>query len=112
MGIQFTASNLLPSQVHGDQFSLSKTHGNHFGPEQTAPEGQKSFGQLIFDSINEVNMDQQAAHDLSVQAVANPDSVEAHDVTIAMAKANMSLSITKSVMDKVVQAYKDITTLR
>ncbi len=112
MGIQFAAHYLPPSQVKGDQFTLSKTHQRHLGPSQTAPEGQASFGEMLFDSLHRVNADQQAAHELSIQAVAAPDSVDAHDVTIAMAKANMSLSITKNVLDRVVQAYRDITTLR
>jgi len=42
----------------------------------------------------------------------DPDSVDAHDVTIAMAKANMSLNITRTVLDRVVRAWKDIINTR
>lgn len=113
MSIQFSGNFLSPAQVSGDQFALYKTHGSHVGNEGlSAPEGQKSFGQMLFDSLEGVNQEQQFAHDISVQAVADPDSVDPHDVTIAMAKANLSLSITKNVVDRVVQAYQDITTLR
>ena len=34
--------------------------------------------------------------------LVDPDSVDAHDVTIAMAKANLSLNITRTVLDRVV----------
>jgi flagellar hook-basal body complex protein FliE len=112
MSIQFTSNLLDPSQVYGDAFYLKTTDPGHLGGEQVLPEGQMSFGQMLFDALGSVNEDQQYANNLSVQAVVNPDSVDAHDVTIAMAKANLSLSITKNVLDRVVQAYKDITTLR
>jgi flagellar hook-basal body complex protein FliE len=38
--------------------------------------------------------------------------VDTHDVTIAAAKANLSLSITKNVVDRVIQGYREISTLR
>ncbi|MGI9255987.1 MAG: flagellar hook-basal body complex protein FliE [Salinispira sp.] len=113
MNIQFTAHHLMPSEVRGDIFTLKTTDPDHIkNTASIVPEGQKSFGQMLFDTISEVNADQQFAHDISTQSIVNPDSVEAHDVTIALAKANLSLSITKNVVDRVVQAYRDITTLR
>jgi flagellar hook-basal body complex protein FliE len=64
------------------------------------------------DSLTRVS-DLQKQHDqLSVQAVVNPDSVDPHDVTIAAAKANLSLSITKAVVDRALQAYQKISNLR
>ena len=113
MNIQFTANYLTSAEASGDIFSLKATHPAHVrNREAQPPEGQKSFGQLFFDAINEVNNDQQIAHNISIQAASNPDSVEPHDVTIAMAKANLSLSISKNIVDRVVQAYREITTLR
>jgi flagellar hook-basal body complex protein FliE len=44
--------------------------------------------------------------------LVDPDSVDAHDVTIAMAKANMSLNITRTVLDRVVRGWKDIINTR
>ena len=40
--------------------------------------------------------------------MTNPDAVDPHDVTIAMAKANMSLNITRTVLDRVVRAWRDL----
>ncbi|MFP4484048.1 MAG: flagellar hook-basal body complex protein FliE [Spirochaetota bacterium] len=70
------------------------------------------FNRMLFDSLNEVNGYQQEHENLSVQSIINPDSVDPHDVTLAAAKANLSLSITKSVVDRVLQAYREITNLR
>ena len=111
MDIQFNRGNGI--QADGDLFALAGTHAKHIlGGEGAPPAGQKSFGQMLFDAIGTVNNDQQFAHDISIQAVSDPNSIEPHDVTIAMAQANLSLSITKNVIDRVIQAYRDITTLR
>jgi len=64
------------------------------------------------DSLNSVNSMQQTSEALSIQAVIDPESVNAHDVTIAAAKASMSLSITKNVVDRVIQAYREIQSVR
>lgn len=112
MSIQFTTRFLDSSQVNGDHFALKTTNPKHVGGGSLTPDGQKSFGQMLFDAVSSVNDDLNTANDLSVQSVVNPDSVDAHDVTIAMAQANLSLSLTKNVLDAVVQAYTDITNLR
>ena len=62
--------------------------------------------------MNAANADQMNSQDLFVKMITEPDSVEVHDVTIAMAKANMSLQMTKSIVDGAVKAYKDIINMR
>ncbi len=71
-----------------------------------------NFGDMLFDSLQGVSNLEQEHGSLAVQAVLNPEEVDAHDVTIAAAQANMALSITKNVVDQVIQAYRDITNLR
>ena len=44
--------------------------------------------------------------------ITHPDEVEPHDVTIAMAQAEMSLNLTKAIVDRAVKAYNDITAMR
>jgi flagellar hook-basal body complex protein FliE len=66
----------------------------------------------LIGSLNDVNAQQMSHEQLSIQAIVDPDSVEPHDLTIAAAKASTSLSITKNVVDRVIQAYRDITNLR
>ena len=106
---------LSATQVTGNIFEMARTdprhlHGQSFGPAPAAT--SRSFGNLLLDSINSVNSMQQTSEALSVQAVIDPDSVDAHDVTIAAAKASMSLSITKNVVDRVIQAYREIQNVR
>ena len=44
--------------------------------------------------------------------IIDPESVDPHDVTIAMAKANTALALTKAVVDKSLRAYKEIISIR
>lgn len=101
------------SMVRGEQISLVTTHPGHLGKADAAGEGlPKSFGQMLFDSIDEISLQQTEAENLQLLAVTNPDLVNPETVTIAMAKAELSLSLAKKVMDEMIQAYKDITNLR
>jgi len=101
------------SMVKGNLVTLEVSHPKHFGSTQRPSEElPRSFGQLLFDSLNEVSGLQNEASRISVEAIINPDTVAPHDVTIAMAKANMSLNIARNVMDRVIQGYKDLTNLR
>jgi flagellar hook-basal body complex protein FliE len=67
---------------------------------------------MVMDELNTVNNLQLKSDELSRRLVTDPDSVDVHDVTIALAEANMALNITKSVVDRVIRAYRDIITAR
>jgi len=73
---------------------------------------ESSFADLVRKGLNEANQSQIESSDLFVKMITDPDSVEVHDVSIAMAKANMSLQMTKSIIDGAVKAYKDIINMR
>ena len=113
-GTGIRQSFLGPEQARGDQFVLSRTHPTHRSGrgEATQSAGSSDFGQALMSSLNDVNSAQQEHERLTVQSVIDPESVNAHDVTIASAKANMTLNITRNVVDRVIQAYRSITTLR
>ena len=103
-----------PEQATGDLFRLARTDSRHVAGAGDAPRQQepKTFDDMLMSSLSDVSQMQKDHANLSMQSVINPDSVDAHDVSIAAAKANLSLSITKSVVDRVIQGYRDITTLR
>jgi flagellar hook-basal body complex protein FliE len=106
---------LSATQVTGHIFEMARTDPRHlsgqsFGPAPAST--SQNFGTLLMDSLNSVNSMQQTSEALSVQAVIDPESVNTHDVTIAAAKASMSLSITKNVVDRVIQAYREIQNVR
>jgi len=100
--------------------------GNHVSMATTSPlhmkavknsdpqeiPSESSFADLVRKGLNEANQNQIESSDLFVKMITDPDSVEVHDVSIAMAKANMSLQMTKSIIDGAVRAYKDIINMR
>jgi flagellar hook-basal body complex protein FliE len=109
-----------------DTFKLLRTSPYHIGsspvtkPGTTAATAESAgvktssgtFENYLLDAVNYVNGKQQASDAVAQQIITDPDSVDVHDVTIAMAEANMSLSIAQSVIDRIVNAWNDITTTR
>jgi flagellar hook-basal body complex protein FliE len=104
------------TQVTGQVIELARTNPRHIAGQSAAQAAStpaaQNFGNLLLDSLNSVNQMQQTSEALSIQAVVDPDSVNTHDVTIAAAKASMSLSLTKNVVDRVIQAYREIQNVR
>lgn len=100
----------------GDQMDLARSEEGHFDLAGVlSPLGQKpepTFQDAMLLALNGVNEDQLASSSAIEQMLVDPESIEAHDVTIAMAKANLSLNITRTVLDRVVRAWKDLINTR
>ena len=108
---------LSNKQVTGHKVPLTRTDPRHIsGSRSRAPgaeaSGEGGFGRVLMNGLNSVNGLQQESLKLSQQMITDPDSVDAHDVTITLAEANMALNITKAVVDRVIRAYRDITSAR
>ena len=71
-----------------------------------------SFEQTLLKAFDSMNQKQQKTDALSQQMIIDPESVDVHDVTIAMAEANLSLKIAQTVMDRVIKGWNEITTNR
>jgi flagellar hook-basal body complex protein FliE len=71
-----------------------------------------SFEQTLLQAFDEMNTKQIRTDELAQQMIIDPESVDVHDVTIAMAEANLSLKIAQSVIDRVIKGWNDITTTR
>ena len=104
-----------PAEVSGNQVALKATHRNHFGfsgpakGEETA--GEEFIGALK-NALGETNQAQRDLSDITQAYITDPESVDAHDVTIAMSKANMTIDITKAVVDGALKAYNNIINIR
>lgn len=72
----------------------------------------KSFGKTFAELLDKASSSVVDSEKLSEQFILNPDSVDSHDVTIAIAKANMGVSIAKAVVDGGIRAYKEIINMR
>jgi flagellar hook-basal body complex protein FliE len=117
--------------VTGNAVSMQTTHPKHFSVNPAVPGsigeniiGLKEktgadaavrsgvFEKTMLQALDRVSGDQQLASSLSRQAITEPGSVDVHDITIAQAKASMSLNITRSVLSRLVQDWRDLINIR
>jgi len=112
--IQMNVTNprhLVPAdgraKASGEALSLL---GAQVGSEAVTRTG--SFEDAMLQALDAVNADQNESSTLMQNMVTDPDSVDPHDVTIAMAKANLSLNITRTVLDRIVKGWKEIINTR
>jgi flagellar hook-basal body complex protein FliE len=122
---------LKPELVSGDKVAMAITNPRHMVPKtgHAAASGEAlsilggkvgseaalrtgSFEDAMLKALDAVNTDQNTSSALMQAAVVDPDSVDAHDVTTAMAKANLSLNITRTVLDRIVRGWKEIINTR
>ncbi|MDR2808901.1 MAG: flagellar hook-basal body complex protein FliE [Spirochaetaceae bacterium] len=90
--------------------TMLSTIGKTIGADTVT--GSGSFEEMMLRALDDVSGQQQSAEQLIQTAITDPDSVDIHDITIAQAKASMSLNITKTVLNRLVQGWKDIINTR
>jgi flagellar hook-basal body complex protein FliE len=105
---------LTALDVAGDTINLARTHAAHLGGVNDTIETGKSgdFAAMLMNALNGVNQTVTESSELSTMLITDPDAVDTHDVTIALAKANLAVSLTKAVVDRALQAYTNIINLR
>jgi flagellar hook-basal body complex protein FliE len=74
--------------------------------------GNANFADVMLRAIDKVSDQQMDASALAEQALVDPDSVDIQDLTIAQAKASLSLNIAKNVLNRLVQDWKEIINTR
>lgn len=119
--------NLSGVNQLSSQLQLQRTHKAHYpsrdeivsqpvrtGGDQsvTSTKSDGGFAGLLRDGLESVNQAQQTHEALAAQAIINPDQVDAHDVTIAAAKADLSIRLARNIIDRTLNAYREITSLR
>lgn len=99
----------------GDAVSLMAPSPRHIGfqdKEKSPEDFLGMLGQAVQKGLNDTNSDQMQSEKMNLQMAVAPDTVNVHDVMIAAEKAQMSLDLTRTVIQKVVAAYQNITNLR
>jgi flagellar hook-basal body complex protein FliE len=79
---------------------------------ENSVEEKSNFANMLLEALNDASRTQNEADNLVQLAITDPESVDVHEVTIAMAKANMSLSISKAIIDRSISGFKDILNQR
>ena len=88
---------------------ITKT-GKTIGAEAVTRTG--TFEDAMLGALDKVSAYQQFSSNLNQAALLDPDSVNVEDVTMAMAEASMSLNITRSVLNRIVQGWRDLINTR
>ncbi len=109
--------DLLSSlSAQGSQIEQLRSDVRHFDVTgKMGPLGggtKATFQDAMMAAMEGVNGDQIKATDLYQKMIIDPDSVDAHDVTLAAAQAQMSLNLAKGVVERGLQAYRDIINMR
>ena len=70
------------------------------------------FSDTMLKALDKVSGRQGHYENLIQQAMLEPDSVNVEDIAMAEAEAAMSLNITRTILNRIVQAWKDIINTR
>lgn len=102
-------------EVRGADVVLKAVNPRHIKLEKTTSSDdsvEKSFFDMLSGALGKVNNLQIEQDKLTQQMLVDPESVSIHSVMIASQKAELALSLAKSVTDRVVRAYNEITNMR
>jgi flagellar hook-basal body complex protein FliE len=102
----------LMDGVSSTDFSLADLSGASAGTGAKSSAAPSSFEDALLKALDGVSATQAKSDDILTKMVADPDSVDVQDVTIAMAEANMSLNLAKTILSRVVTAWKDVINTR
>jgi flagellar hook-basal body complex protein FliE len=117
--------------MDNQMITMVRTHPQHMGPLDSPYAGSGknilalekkigaggitgagTFEQAMLQGLDKVSGAQQHASNLTREAIINPDSVDVHDVTIAQAEASMALGITRNILSRLVQGWRDLINTR
>jgi flagellar hook-basal body complex protein FliE len=71
-----------------------------------------TFEEAMLLALDRVSAEDKFAGNMAQRAITEPDTVDIHDLTIAQAKASMSLDITRNILSRLVQGWRDIINTR
>jgi flagellar hook-basal body complex protein FliE len=95
---------------------LKKSNQRHINLEGFTPSNPDravpNFAEALNRAMSNVNDLQHTAQKLQVDMVTQPEKVNPHEVAIAQTKAELSLSFTKAISSRMVNAFKDLQNLR
>ena len=105
-------SDIDISQVLQQMRTMAAMAENRLSPDMAAEAAKADFGQLLKNSINEVNETQKTAKDLAAAFEAGDKNVNLSEVMIAIQKASVSFQAMTQVRNNLVSAYKEIMNMQ
>lgn len=102
--------------VKGHLVSMATSDPRHYsgsGVMKTARTGEgDSFMGMLKSALENVNDLQVQSEDLTQKMIYKPESVDVHSVMIAAQKAEIALTLTKTVRDEAIRAFRELMNLR
>lgn len=83
--------------------------GNVTDTELEVGKTRKSFESYLIDAVSEMNSQQVEWTAIQEKVVTDPESVNIEEVTTAMAKAQMSLSLAQTVIDRLISGWNELS---
>jgi flagellar hook-basal body complex protein FliE len=105
-------AGILDGGLGGDDFEAMNVGATGPAAAKGVAAKAASFQDALLKAMDGVSASQNKSDGLLQRIVADPDSVDAQDVTIAMAEANMSLNLAKTILSRIVTAWKDVINTR
>lgn len=112
IGIDGSKMEAMLSQLRS---TAARATGNIEAPaatEQAKPTGKVDFGDLLRQSLDQVNGAQKSAQSLGERFALGDDSVNLSDVMIATQKAGIGFQAAVQIRNKLVTAYQDIQSMQ
>jgi len=100
------------SQVLQQMRSMAAMAENRPPTALNPEEAKVDFGQMLRNSINEVNETQKTAKDLAAAFEAGDKNVNLSEVMVALQKASVSFQAMTQVRNNLVSAYKEIMNMQ
>lgn len=98
--------------------TLTRTHEKHLSgtgdAERIATQqtSSQNFGNMLLSQLDKTSELDTNVQSLTLQQLINPESVNEHDITIAATQAELALNITTNIINRAMDAYRTIVSLR
>src|SRR5574344_2274830 len=87
-------------------------NGNTVTSTNETTETKGTFETYILDAMNQMNGQQVDVSNMQEKIITGPDSVDINDVTTDIAKAQMSLNLAQTVIDRLITGWNELSTTR
>ena len=104
--------NLDKVKKSGQEFALPSATNGQAGLTGEEKTSTADFQTLLSDKLQGASSLINDSESKLQTFLVDPDSINPHEVTIALAKANMAVNMTQTVVNAAVKAYREITSLR
>jgi flagellar hook-basal body complex protein FliE len=91
--------------------AVARPAGVSAGAAPGAKPASADFGEVLRDSLAEVNRLQQEA-DTAVESLVTGKGLSLHETMIALEKADLSFRLMMQVRNKIVEAYREIMSMQ